>query len=70
MKRFKTVVTMLIMAVLANITAFAGAWVQNAQGGGITMEMVPGLQIPGSGLMGIMMAWQSAIISIRTDTAL
>ena len=32
MKRFKTVVTMLIMAVLANITAFAGAWVQNAQG--------------------------------------
>ena len=32
MKRFKTVVTMLIMSVLANITAFAGAWVQNAQG--------------------------------------
>ena len=40
------------------------------RGGGITIEMVPGLQIPGSGLMGIMMAWQSAIILIRADTAL
>lgn len=32
MKRFKAVVTILIMAVFANITAFAGAWSQNAQG--------------------------------------
>ena len=63
--RFAAVMMAAVMTVGTASTAMAAEWKHDSKAGGGRMMTEVIRQLPGSGLMAIMMVWLSAIILIR-----